>query len=258
MTTRRLVSVLARRRRQGSGGGAADIITALGGDAAVAAYYDVRAGVGVSGAGPTFVDSWEDARGNAGFGPTLSAAGVVRPSVAGGGADPVAGIYFNGHYLSHAAAIPAFDVSAGKSLLLVGSMTGGGSGNKYAAALASDAGAARLLGVAFFGGANISTAINGVTVSSGEPGSATRRVIVGGTAAGNVRARVPNLAAGTGAGAALGAGDMQLTLGLYHPDGAGFGECTLFAVFVLNRLASAADEAHVLAWATAVHGAVAA
>jgi lysophospholipase L1-like esterase len=100
----------------GSGGGPVPndilaLIAALGGNADVPAFYDIRANV-TSAAG--IVSAWADARG-AGFGPTLTATG--SPTITGAGLSQTINTNGSTAYLKTAASA-LFDLSLGGSLAI--------------------------------------------------------------------------------------------------------------------------------------------
>jgi hypothetical protein len=224
------------------------LVTALGGDASVAAFYDVRTRVTKSGA---TVSQWDDARGNAGFGPALvQATGTRKPAwdaanllITTDGVDDIL----------KSAVIAGFDMAAGKTLVIVGYSLQ--ASEKYAAII-QDAGPGTWLGIKSQGG-----------------GSGYWRANISGSATGNVpvtdavihsyfvsnaaavgKVEVPNQAALTVAITALAAANRELVIG--GIDDGLYSNTVYRAVIVLNGAFTNGQRDSIKAWAVANHGAV--
>lgn len=241
--------VFADGRSAGPGGPMADItalITALGGNAVVPAFYDGRLNV-TSAAGVASV--WQDARGP-GFGPNLTAAGAAQPSYVA--TDHLVFDGVNNQMVS--AAVPAFDLSQPISLVFVASSTGT-AGQSMGAI--SDAGAGNIVDTQMQTGPNWGSYCGGHTTDAGVLNGTTIRVLVLTYSGTTTTAQVPNHAKQTSGVNAGGVGNQPLTLGTYST---GQAKCpsTQYSVFVYAGVLSSAQVTTILTWAVTNRGAVAA
>jgi hypothetical protein len=92
-----------------------DLVTLLGGDSHVLAFYDARFGVN----GGALVTSWDDARGTTGFGPNWPAVGTTKPAYAS--STITLDAVDNGF---ESAVNTKFDPSLGRTILYVGDFQG--------------------------------------------------------------------------------------------------------------------------------------
>lgn len=235
----------------GPGGPIADItalITALGGNALVPAFYDGRLNVTASGG---VASQWQDARG-AGFGPNLTAAGTAQPSYIG--TDHLVFDGVNNQMVS--AAVAAFDLSSPISLVFVSSAAAAVNGQNMGAI--SDAGASNILDQQFQAGPDWGSFCGGHTDSAnvGSSDGVIRVVVL--TYSGTAHSvQVPNHAKTSAPVTAAAAGNRPLTLGTYST---GQAKCpsTEYSVFVYAGVLSAGQVTTILNWAVTNRGAVAA
>lgn len=133
------MSPRASRRRRASPGVVLNdvqtLVQTLGGDSIVTGIYDVRYGVNVTGA---LVDSWDDARGAAGFGPSLvKTADANRPTLSGTGSTLVITTGTTG-FLQTAAAAAGYNLATGAGkAVFVGATIGSAAPQNYPVALQS-------------------------------------------------------------------------------------------------------------------------
>ena len=227
------------------------LITALGGDSVVDAFYVTSNGIsGLADASVEhsggMVDEWNDYRGG-GFAPLLAGVGTTRPAwsfpeIIGDGVDD----------FMLTALDARFDLTGPKSLIVVGSAP---TADQYVAAIASSSAAERLMGVdtsagggsvirmrAFPGGENVPS-----LVAFG----AARRVMfsgMNGTTTGSVQ--VSDQAEVTGAITEIPTGNNYLAMFGYGPTG-GKSASKIVALIVLNRKFTAGDVTLITAWAVA-------
>lgn len=231
-----------------------DLITALGGNAVVPGFYDVRSGITASGG---FVDRWADARGG-GFGPALTGTTTSRPAwdsvnllVTSDGTDD----------RLMAAASSLFPLNAATSLIYVGSIpTNAGGSTRYVAAINDNGAFGRFFQIgsgASSAGITVTTPSGPSTAASLAP-SATRRVIIAGQSAStSCTIDVPNGTAGTLTTAAQSSGNNALWL--FGDRSASPDNCIASvarAAFVLARKATAGDITTIKTWAVTNHSAV--
>jgi uncharacterized protein YjdB len=248
------------------------LITALGGDSDVLAFYDCRNGVTLDTTGgvKTFA-IWSDARGNSGFGPDLV------PVISGKKYEPKQAWAFGPAVFNNVDSIalqtaspsPLFDLSNDLTLVYYGVTQKASNGWGYFA-IQSDSlnPPARGLGLANtnhttvygIGGASRSININtGVHTSGTGLASDTSRLVFltndGGNGA-SVQATVSDTAAGVGSGGtAPGAGSNYLTLGAFHMTPSGNtelgGSPVISNVILLARVATGLDQEEITCWAIA-------
>jgi hypothetical protein len=225
------------------------LITALGGNALVPAFYDGRLNVTAS---LGVASLWRDARG-LGFGPDLTAAGAAQPSYVGNNQLVFDGV--NNQMVS--AAVAAFDLSNPISLVFVASAAAATTGLSMGAI--SDAGATNVLDQQFQAGPDWGSFTSGGNSLSAGVGSADGVIrVVALTMTGlATTAQVPNHARQTGTCNAAAAGNRALTLGTYST---GQGKCpsTQYAVIVYAGVLSAGQVTAILNWAVLNRAAVAA
>lgn len=252
----------ARRRRRGSTGvalvTAADLVTALGGNASVPAIYDTRNNVEQTvdlGGGTYACGKWDDARGAAGFGPSLLQATAVNRPVYTLATQILT---FDGtNDVLTSAADALFDLSGAYTVVLVGSPSVAAS--KYAIQIA---GASRYLAIS----TDATGKLSAEAQQTGFPqaistvaGSATRRCIIASkNATTDVSVDIPNTTRVSAvAGAAQAAGTNTMNVGALN----GATSATAMvcrAVVCLNRQATAGDITTIMTWAVNNHAAVAA
>lgn len=235
----------------------AALISVLGGNTVVSAFYDVRAGVTAT----TTVSQWDDARGATGFGPSLvQATSGNRPAW-----DPSAlTMSFDGIDDTLATvASPLFALATPMSLAFVGSVQVLAAAS-LAMAVTDQSVFTRLFGIRHTGtGAGVLTGQlqNSILAGGTVVASTTRRLIVVGTdGLTTISLDIPSVArvAGVSGVAAAATGNNILTIGNTFT---GRGEPALLAVraaLCISRQVTAGDVTTLLAWAQANHGAVAA
>lgn len=109
---------MSNRWRRREGGGLSALIGALGGDSHVLAIYDARKNV-VAAAG--LVQTWDDARGPAGFGPQIVGFGATKPAY-----DGVSKITTSGANWLQTTKQAAFDLGGATTTVLLGATQAGG------------------------------------------------------------------------------------------------------------------------------------
>lgn len=244
-------AVIARRRRRGSNGpnDVATLVTALGGDASVAAIYDTRYGVTTA----TGVSQWADARGSSGFGPSMvQATGANQPTWDG------ALLTMTSDGVSKqliSALSPKFDISGAVTLVYVGSFVSGNGicclRNDVTTPLMKITNTSAIAGTVF--GSAGSDLTSTVSVST------TRRVTIvrKGAGANTNTTQVPNIAQqGPGNGSVCAAGDRAVAVGSSAAAAAEFGVGTWRAVIVINHATSGAEDTAIKNWAVTYHAAV--
>lgn len=233
----------------------AALVSVLGGNASVPAFYDVRAGVTAT----TTVSQWDDARGVTGFGPSLvQATANSRPTF-----DPFAQtLTFDATDDTLATGASAlFALAVPITLVLIGAIQQTAA-IAHCMAIADAAGLSRFMSIR--GTATASGVLAMQVQASGSAGSVvvstTRRCAIAGTdGTTGMTFDVPNVArVSSAAGASPASGNNILTLGNSFSGNVSPASLVVRAALVLNRQATAADVATLLAWAQANHGAVAA
>lgn len=135
----------------GAGPAPADIatlITALGGNGAVAAFYDCRTGLTILPG--NLVSAWADARGG-GFGPTLvQATGSKQPTIGGDGSLLTVAASLQNLF---AAANALFNIGGSYTLIFVGAIPGTKAATQYACSIGNASTA--LLGITQLGASNL-------------------------------------------------------------------------------------------------------
>lgn len=223
------------------------LVTGLGGDAAVPAFYDRRIRVTHAGGKGSKV---EDARGEAGFGP----AAVQTVFASQPDRDPDTGeLSFDGiDDILLTAASSLFDVAAGKTLVLVGSSEQTASG--YALAL-RESNNATWLGLRTARPSNYTfEAFTGGTPRTVSVASLARRVVFVSATGTTLKAEVPSLAAASGSYTTLPAANRILAIGGFQSSI--FSKTKVSAVIVVNGAISDAQRDLIRDWAVANHAAV--
>jgi hypothetical protein len=235
------------------------LITALGGDSVVDAFYVTTDGTtGLADESVVhsggMVDEWNDYRGDVGYAPLLAGVGTTRPAwsfpeIIGDGTDDFLVTALDSR----------FSLAAAKSLIVIGTAP---TADNYVAAMADSASANRLLGIdrptgggsvirmrAFGGGENVASLVAG--------GSTVRVMFAStnGTTTGAIQ--VANQAKVTGAITEINAGDNYLAMFGYGVSG-GKSASAIRAVIVLNRDFTAGDVTTITDWAVLNLSAVAA
>lgn len=228
-----------------------------GGDSQILGLYSVLSGITtVSGA----VSQWDDARGAVGHGPSLAqATSGRRPAW-----DSVNKLMtFDGATQELASAlVTAFDLSTGKTLVLIGALNQSSNDGVTPAAL-SNAGVTALLGLRYDSGASatikgqLNTGGPAVIPDSTVPRSSNRRLMaVSHDASSEVAIDVPTHARVTAATVQPTTGTVGLTVGDYQAAAGANAPIIVRAVLVLNNQVSAGDLSVLETWATTFHAAV--
>lgn len=231
------------------------LIGALGGNAVVPAFYDVRRGVTAT----TTVSNWDDARGASGFAPALTAAGAAQPSWNG----TTQLITFDGSANVMATAASAlFDLAAAYSIILVGAIPSSGGSAGVPLGIADSASLNRFLLVrnsTTAGGTIMVQGLGGGTADSAVVVGATRRLsIASKNATTTVAINVANATQATTVVTANGAGNNILTLGKVFAGSGNPSPCVVRAVLTMTRQPTASDLTALFTWSAAYHGVVAA
>lgn len=258
-----LDTALIRRRRARSGGAAADplpagdtqLITDLGGDSQVLAFYDTRQGVTVD---TGKVSQWDDVRGAVGYAPSLAQATAGnRPSWdAVNETITTVGDGVTVNTLATAADATFSLSGAARALVLIASVSHPGTGNLYAA-MVQDGAFGRYLGIrAEESNADIAGITTQGNLFPSVAGSTTRRIIiVAQNSSTGSSIEIPNDTKESGTGSAPGAGNNILTVGAHSGSGAG-AVLTVRAVLWLAFEPSAGQVTTLKTYATTHHGAV--
>jgi hypothetical protein len=251
------------------------LITALGGDASVLAFYDARHNVTVAGGR---VSSWGDARG-AGFGPALvpTQSGTTHQPVYNGATGPILFSWSDTNALRTAVPSSLFDLSKPLTMVYVGSVTLASSG-LGSVAIASDSidPPARVLALASKGYPRIfaiSGASRSISLDLDVPPSGTgtvddtMRMIVTANDGLNISGQVDNgldsvEVGGCGqhdgfCGTANGPGPNYLTVGAMFsspPTAILLGSPLVNDVIVLNRVLTPSDYVTLSCWAVQYRG----
>lgn len=232
------------------------LVRSLGGNAAVPAIYDVRYGITLA-AGA--VSQWDDARGAAGFGPSLVQVTAGKRPVWDVAALTATFDGVDDDMTTAASAL--FDISGDYSIILIGALTNLAA-NGWSAGIADAAAPTRALrlrsqptgGVI---GCQVVAAFAQSTVIT----SATRRLLIGSkvAATSDAFADVPKTARVTTAAAGvLAAGANTLTIGAFFTGSLSPAPLVARALLCLTRQVTVADIATLLAWSQAAHGVTAA
>lgn len=254
------MATFARRRRQGGpladplGAGNTALITALGGNAAVLAFYDARVGVTLASGK---VSAWADVRG-AGFGPSLVQATPANQPAYDGANITVDGV--STCLISGATAAMFNLVGVAMTLVVVGSInTASGSVAGIGDGATTDMLLVRGVSSKIFGvGGNNS----GVTTTVAT-GAAIRISLVAKNGTTSLSIEVPNQAKASTVVSAASGGDAYLAVG-GRPNTGGtvtaFGAGSIQAVLALAGVYSSGQAAAIEAWAEnpLYHSAVAA
>lgn len=212
------------------------LITALGGDANVAAAYFVRDGItGLKAASVIesagVVSELRDYRGNVGYGPAIVFSGTARPFYDSTDKD----ITLDGTDDTGETAVSSvFDISGNKAIVFVGEYA---SGVNYVLSINPGSGGstARWMAIAIDGGTwKVETAAF-TAANSGVTANSTRRVVIASKNATTTNAiAVPNQAEVTGSPAASASGNNVLTLGRGLNTLSQFHGITFTSILVLN------------------------
>jgi hypothetical protein len=244
---------LGMTRRGGGAGLPADVptlITALGGDAVVPAFYDARTGVGLTG---SLVDSWADARGG-GFGPALTATTTARPTY-----DAVLKtLTFDGtaNFLRASAGYPAFPDSC--AVVLVCTIPPGATGpvvaelspgaTNLSVLIRMNATPQMFCQTPAAGSANVATTgLTGTRVCHG------RQTIVGGNITSGMQ--IGSGTEVTVTAAAVSTNPTRLTIGASRADVAALWSAFVVRAVLVYKGDYAGKQATVNTWANANHGA---
>lgn len=240
--------------------GNSSLISNLGGDTPVNAFYDARNNVGVTGAA---VDYWDDTRGGAGFAPRISFVGSARPTF------NAVSTQIEGDATDDEGTTPPsalFDLGGAKTLYVICAARGA-SLPRYTAALHNVSpytGGRRLMAIRESNDVNISGfTYDGTTPahpdSAVAQGDTIRVIKVSKNATTGLAVEVPNKAAVAATGVDLVAGNNQLTLFNLELGSNGTRSASwIKAVIVLDREGTDTDDNFVRDYAIAQHGAVAA
>jgi len=247
------VATFARRRRKAVvaatdplGAGNTALVTALGGDAAVLAFYDVRKNVTLNG---STVSQWDDVRGATGFGPSLAQATAANQPTWDSAALTMT---FNTTSADlHTPATALFDLSSGLSIAYVGTLPA--VNNSYAASVADSAAANRVLSVAVALEPNVATKTfpGPVILTSGVAAGSTRRLMLAAAISTTSQSEVPAHARATSTITAVSAGNNALCLNEYFA-GAGAPRAGIIvrAVLVLAGSYTTAQKNALATWAS--------
>lgn len=253
------MSILLLRKCLISGSGPAPsdiatLITALGGNAAVNAFYDCRTGLTI--VTGNLVSAWADARGG-GFGPSLvQATGSKQPAIGGDGSLLTVAASLQNLF---AAANALFNIGGSYTLIFIGAIPGTKAATQYACSIGDAATA--FLGLTQLGATNIWGVKGGGAVVQQQSATssvpATYRVVIG-TLSGTtpLGIQVPTHAITTQAIVTPNANaNAVMTFGGFN-GASGNGDVVGRAIIAMPSLITAPQVAAVLAWAITAHGAV--
>jgi len=254
------VELVQRRRHRG--GSPVTSVSFLqgnisGGDATILGLYEATSGITQA---SNLVSQWDDARGAAGFGPSLTASGSAKPTWDG------VNMLVSGDAVAMemtTAADAKFDLSNAISLCVVGVFPNNASGGiRYAASICNATTPTKMVAVAT--PASSGNIIQGVFFPDPQilatlvaTGASRRLAISTKTAGTTITTQVASQAAISGTISANPAtGNNRLSLFTFFTGSGNFGDATVRAVVVLNRVATAGDLTALSSWATSFHGAI--
>lgn len=229
--------------------GNTQLISDLGGNSAVLAFYDVRQNVTLSG---LTVPAWDDVRGaGAGFGPTLSGAGHAP---AWDGVNQLVTTDGAATYLASSAVALFNNFGVGLTVVYVGNIPSAAS-RKFAVAVANAAVQTAGVGLTSESSGFIGARFNGGTATStAATGSALRLSFAAkeSTTAGDVE--VPTLAQVRQFGSAAVSANCSLTLGDVVAGGGSLLATSARAILVLAGLYTTTQRDKIKTWAQTYHG----